>query len=259
MQLSSIINLDKHPIGEAEYRAKCKQQIDETGALMLDGFLTPMAIDEVRNEGVRSEEQAYFCKQEHNVYLTPSDDDYPMDHPRNREVISTKGCIPDDVIEKTSPLRTLYSSDVFKGFLCEVFGEAALYPYADNVSSINLHYARTGQELGWHFDNSSFAITLMIQDTEAGGTFEYVADVRDADKGEMNFAQVGRVLDGQEPVQNLKAAPGTLSLFRGRNSIHRVAPNEGDRTRMLVVLAYNSEPGIALSENARETFYGRLD
>ncbi|MCV6548150.1 MAG: 2OG-Fe(II) oxygenase [Cohaesibacter sp.] len=259
MQLSSIINLNKHPINEASYRAKCKKQIDETGALMLDGFLTAPAIEAIRKEGMAKEDQAYFCKQQHNVYLTPSDDAYPMDHPRNRQVISTKGCIPDDVIEPASPLRTLYDSDVFKSFLCEIFEESALYAYADTVSSINLHYARTGQELGWHFDNSSFAITLMIQETEAGGAFEYVADVRDADKGEMNFAKVGRVLDGLEPVETLSAAPGTLSLFRGRNSIHRVAPNEGEQTRMLVVLAYNSEPGIALSENARKTFYGRLD
>ncbi|MCZ4279844.1 hypothetical protein O4H49_03580 [Kiloniella laminariae] len=47
-------------------------------------------------------------------------------------------------------------------------------------------------------------------------------------------------------------------LFRGRNALHRVAPVEGDRTRILVVLAYNSQPGIALSESACMTFYGRL-
>ncbi len=51
---------------------------------------------------------------------------------------------------------------------------------------------------------------------------------------------------------------GALVLFRGRNAIHRVTPNESDRTRMLVVLAYNSQPNIALSESARMTFYGRL-
>ncbi|MCP3704490.1 MAG: 2OG-Fe(II) oxygenase, partial [Alteromonas sp.] len=45
---------------------------------------------------------------------------------------------------------------------------------------------------------------------------------------------------------------------RGRNSIHRVTPTEGDRIRMLVVLAYNTKPGIALSDSARMTFYGRL-
>lgn len=60
MQLSSIINLDKHPIGEVEYRARCRQQIDDTGVLMLDEFLTPSAIEAVRHEGVRSEDHAYF-------------------------------------------------------------------------------------------------------------------------------------------------------------------------------------------------------
>ena len=40
--------------------------------------------------------------------------------------------------------------------------------------------------------------------------------------------------------------------------MHRVTPTEGHTTRMLVVLAYNSEPGVALSESARMTFYGRL-
>jgi len=47
-------------------------------------------------------------------------------------------------------------------------------------------------------------------------------------------------------------------LFRGRNSMHRVTPVKGCRTRMLAVLAYNIEPGISLSESARLTFYGRL-
>lgn len=146
-----------------------------------------------------------------------------MDHPRNREVISTKGCIPDDVIDESSPLRELYISDVFKGFPCEIFWrKCPLFLCRQCVfDQSSLH--KKGQELGGHFGNSSFAITLMIQDTESGGAFEYVADVRDADKDEMNFAQAGRVLDGQEPVQILNAAPGTFSLFRGRNSIHRVA------------------------------------
>jgi len=51
---------------------------------------------------------------------------------------------------------------------------------------------------------------------------------------------------------------GSLVLFRGRDSMHRVTPNETDITRTLVVLAYNALPNIELSESARMTFYGRL-
>jgi predicted 2-oxoglutarate/Fe(II)-dependent dioxygenase YbiX len=134
-----------------------------------------------------------------------------------------------------------------------------LYEYADSLSSINLHYASDGQELGWHFDNSSFAITLMIQTAEDGGVFEFVKDIRDADGGEMNYGLSAEVLDDKTATKTLLMEPGALVLFRGRNSIHRVTPTKGERTRMLVVLAYNTEPGIALSESARITFYGRLD
>jgi hypothetical protein len=140
-----------------------------------------------------------------------------------------------------------------------VLGEKALYKYADDLSSINVHFASEGQELGWHFDNSSFAITLMIQQPKAGGAFEYVKNVRDADHGEMNVEAVDQVLNGDVAVSSLEIEEGSLALFRGRNSMHRVTPTEGDTTRMLVVLAYNGQPGIELSESARMTFYGRLD
>lgn len=142
--------------------------------------------------------------------------------------------------------------------MCAVLDEAELHEYGDTLSSINLHYASEGQELGWHFDNSSFAITLMIQQPEKGGAFEYVKDVRDADNGEMNYALTEKILDGEVGTKTLTMEAGTLVLFRGRNSMHRVTPVKGKRTRMLVVLAYNTEPGISLSESARMTFFGRL-
>ena len=74
----------------------------------------------------------------------------------------------------------------------------------------------------------------------------------------MNFAGVEAVLDERQPVEALAIEAGDLVLFRGRNSLHRVTPTEGEVTRMLAVLAYNTQPGIALSETARMTFYGRL-
>ncbi|WP_232617220.1 MULTISPECIES: hypothetical protein [unclassified Marinomonas] len=59
--------------------------------------------------------------------------------------------------------------------------------------------------------------------------------------------------------KRLKSEPGALVLFRGRNAIHRVTPTQGETTRMLSVLAYNSQPGIALFEAASKTFYGRVN
>jgi len=97
-----------------------------------------------------------------------------------------------------------------------------------------------------------------LQKPLAGGDFEYVRDLRDADNGEMNYDGVSALLDGKLTPQFLDMQPGGLVLFRGRNSVHRVTPTIGDQTRILVVLAYNAEPGMALSRSARMTFFGRL-
>ena len=257
-KLSDVINLSSNPISDHNFQVDCKAALDLHGALVLPNFFSAEAIQQVKQEGEAKQHLAWFCQQKHNVFLTPPDPDFAMEHPRNREVDSSKGCITDDQISADSPLRTLYDSQAFKDFLCYVLGEAALYNYADDLSSINVHFASEGQELGWHFDNSSFAITLMIQKPKAGGAFEYVKNVRNADQGEMNIEAVDQVLNGEAAVSSLEIEEGSLALFRGRNSMHRVTPTEGDTTRMLVVLAYNGQSGVELSESARMTFYGRL-
>ncbi|KIC43043.1 arpA protein [Ruegeria sp. ANG-R] len=257
MELADIVDLTTYPIEDPEFRARLKQTYQRDGVLEMPGFVKENAISDIRSDGLANQDQVYAKTEKHTVYLSPQDTAFELDHPRNRLVTSSKGCLTDDQIAEASALRALYDSDIFRAFLCDVLEEDALYEYADPLSSINLHFAEKGQELGWHFDNSSFAITLMVQAPEQGGSFEYVRDVRDADAGEMSFDAVGDILDGRTPVSQLDADAGTLVFFRGRNSIHRVAPNEGEQTRILAVLAYNTEPGISLSETARLTFYGR--
>ncbi len=251
------IDGSNHPIADPDYVDRCRRQLDRDGALVLAGFFTEAAIHRIVDESAHRCDDVFYAASTHNVYLTPPDPMLPDDHPFNRQVASSKGLIADDQISATSPLRTVYDSDDFRAFLCGVLGIDRLYPYADDLSSINVHFASEGQELGWHFDNSSFAVTMLLQAPEGGGGFEYVRDARAADRGEMGYDRVAAVLDGSEPVERLDIAPGDLVLFRGRDALHRVTPTEGSTTRMLVVFAYNSEPGVALSESAIDTFYGR--
>lgn len=258
MTLADIIDLDRYPL-DAAYGASCAATLDGDGVLVLPDFIRPKALAAMQDEARTGQPDAYFCAQNHSVYLTPPDPDYTPGHPANRQVVSSKGCICDDVIPAASPLRTLYDDPTFRDFVKAVTGQAEVHSYADPLSSINIHYAGRGQELGWHFDNSSFAITLLIEKPDAGSRFEYIKDLRDADAGDMNYDGVADLLDGRTAPQVLQMEPGTLVLFRGRNSIHRVSPNESDKMRMLAVLAYNAEAGISLSEPARMTFYGRLE
>lgn len=258
MQLSEIVDTATYALNDAAFVARCRERLQTDSVLVLSDFIRPDTLSAMRQEAQDKSDQAFFCTQSHSVYLTPENPDFPADHPANRKVISSKGCICDDEVDATSPLRLLYDDLTFRAFVAQVTGETKLHTYADPLSSINVHYANRGQELGWHFDNSSFAITLLIQKPETGSRFEYLKDLRNADAGEMNYSAVGALLDGDTSPEILSMAPGALVLFRGRNSIHRVSPNESDTTRILAVLAYNTKPGVSLSESARMTFYGRL-
>ena len=261
MTLEDIVDLANNPIGQSSFADACRTTLDDDGVLVLSNFIRADALASLRAESKVSQDNAYFCTQSHSVYLYlgPPDPSLPDSHAFNRQVWSSKGCICDDDISATSPLRILYDDGSFRHFIASVTGQGELHPYADSLSSINIHYAGRGQELGWHFDNSTFAITLLIQKPPSGSRFEYIKNLRNADAGDMNFDGVQALLDGKTQPQVLAMKEGDLVLFRGRNSIHRVSPNESDTTRMLAVLAYNAEAGVQLSKNARMTFYGRLE
>ena len=248
---TSHLNTASHPIADNAYVEECRQHLDCDGALVLKGFAQIVA------ESAPREADAYYTGSTHNVYLTAADPTLTDVHPHNRQVSSSKGLIADDEIPPGSALREIYNDADFKAFLCGVLGIDQIHPYADNLSSINVHFAAEGMELGWHFDNSSFAVTMLLQAADGGARFEHVPAVRNADAGDMAYERVASILDGKEAVKTLKFEPGDLVLFRGRNAIHRVTPTEGDTTRLLVVFAYNDQPGVSLSESALKTFYGR--
>ena len=256
--ITAIVDFEKHPLKSKDFRAQCKQKLDANGVLVLSKLLLPSAIQALIQEANANEHLAYYCENNHNVYLKSENESLACDHPRNQIVSSSKGCITDDQVPRDSSLRALYSATEFQNFLCAVLDENTLYKYDDNLSSINVHYAHEGQELGWHFDNSSFAITLLLQASKEGGVFQYASNLRNTSSNEMNFDGVEAVLNDKTPVKTLHMEEGTLVLFKGLNSLHRVTPTIGNRTRILVVLAYNNKAGVSLSETARMTFFGRL-
>ena len=258
MNPENIINLEQHPIQESDYSKSCKDQLDSTGALVMEDFLNSDTVEFLQNEAREVRPLAYFCHQNHNAYLLDPDTDFPAEHIRNLEQVSDKGCITHDQVPENSLLRTLYEWPDFRNFLKQVLGEP-VFPYADTLSSININYYEQGQQLGWHFDNASFAVTLMLQSPGQGGEFEYREMVRNCEKDDWAFADTEAVIKGKLQPKTLAIGDGSLVLFRGRNSLHRVAPVVSEHARILVTLNFNTEPGIMLSELARMAFFGRIE
>ena len=257
--INQIINFDVHPVNlSTDYLNVCKNKLKNNSVLQLDNFLLPKSLKKIQNEANFLHSKAYYCSQNHTVMLNKKNNDLDFEDPCNIEVQSDKGCVPHDLIPSESDLSKLYNSSDFIQFLETVLGVNKIYPYKDTLSSINYNYYEKYQQLGWHFDNASFAITLMIQSPDSGGVFQYINEGRDFDKNFINKNLIQSVLNENYPVNELSVQPGTLILFYGRNYLHRVTPVTSKKCRILVTLNYNLEEGVELSENARLTFFGRI-
>lgn len=118
--------------------------------------------------------------------------------------------------------------------------------------------AEEGPGFPWHFDTNNFTVTLAIQNAEGGGAFEYAPQIRDA-HGNENFDEVAKVLDGtSDKVRSLDLQPGDLQLFRGRYSLHRVAPLTGTRPRYVAILSYVDQPDMVATPERAKQLYGRV-
>ena len=257
--INSIIDYDKHPISDFKYIKKCNSLIKKNSLLVLENFLLVNSLKNILSEAKLLEDKAFYCEQQHTVILSKKSDSLDDKDPLNRLMTSDKGCVPHDLISQKSDLNILYNSDIFKSFIKNVLNLDKIFPYADNLSSINLNYYQKGQQLGWHFDNASFAITLMIQSSTKGGEFEYITEGRDSNSDYIDKSLLSNVIEGKTKPNLLDVSQGTLILFYGRNYLHRVTPVQSETPRILITLNYNEEDHIKLSENARLTFFGRTD
>jgi hypothetical protein len=260
--LGAIIRLDRYPIHHPA-SPQCRRLVEAaksslsgSGAFVLEGFLPARAVTGILDRADSMAEAAFVSSQPHNVFLLPADPAYPADHARNRLVRSEKAVLADDQIPADSPLRQLYGAECFRSFLCEVLEVEGLFPFEDPLAPINVSFYGEGEELGWHFDNSPFAVTLLLRDAETGGAFEYVPDSRlETPEG---YAAISRILDGDgTSVRELKQGRGALVLFKGARSLHRVTACGRPVARTIAVLSYASEPGRSLKEHTRLLFYGR--
>lgn len=260
LDIAEIIDFGRYPIGDLDGPGRriveqCRAEMAEDGACQLDGFMRPPAIQAVLDEATRLSSKAWRTDATHNAYFTEVTAGIGEEDPRGVTLQSAKWALGFKYCSPRSPLRTLYEWDGLVAFFKEVLRLPDLYRDADPMGACSVMFHGEGDELGWHFDNSEFAVTLMLQECLEGGVFEYVPGVRTAD--DENFAAVRAVLDGaREPVRSLHAGPGTLTLFRGRHSLHRVTPVRGSASRVNAVLAYASTPGHRLSPLNRRLFYG---
>ena len=256
-----MVNLERYPIdgsdstGSDALRQACRSRFLRNGLCMLPEFIRPEALAILVEEVNGCVGDAWFCNGTHNVYLAPENPDVPPGDVAERRERTFVGSIPYDRIGEDSSLRRLYLWDPLKDFLGVVLGKSRLHRFADPLGACSVNVFVDGGEHGWHFDESEFSVTLMLQAPASGGSFEYVPGIRGR---EDERAIVEAVLDGKRgDVLDLPFTAGALLIFGGRQTLHRVTRVSGARPRLVPVLTYAERPGLTNSEEVRKLFWGR--
>ena len=260
--LADAVDLDRYPIDDLDAPAgrdlvrRCREQLRARGACELEGFVRAAAVAETVRGVAALETDAFRTETTHNLEFSGREAELDPDDPLRIQVRSAKSLLAYDQAPGDSPLRAVYESDVLTRFVGAALQVEPIYRQADEIGALNVMFYGEGDELGWHLDNADFVVTLMLQPSTSGGAFEYVPMLRSAD--DPNPDGVRALLSGDRAgVCELSPAPGTLALFRGRLSPHRVTPISGSIPRINAVLSYASKPDAMLSAAARRIFFGR--
>jgi hypothetical protein len=261
---SALVDLDHYPVLEPDserYHAcvdTARAELRDTGAAELPGFVSPAGVDVLARDADALASRAHRSGGQGTAYLEFPDFTLPEDHPRLHFADYAVRAVAYDLMPLASPLRQLYEWDPLKDLIEAILDRGSIYRYADPFGALNLAVMGEGDQLQWHFDQTDFVVSLAIQSAESGGDFEVAPRIRSQD--DEHYADVAAVLAGDRTrVETLPMRPGTLLVFEGRHSLHRVSPVDGGRWRHVGLLAYDTKPGTVGSDLLRADRYGRTE
>jgi hypothetical protein len=261
---SIIINTGLYPIdnlasdeGET-WISEVRTSLEQDGSCTLPDFVDAETLAEMAAQANSITHLAYAGPTEVTPYFfnyrLGEGEVLPDDHPLKRNGKRNLAQVATDLIPEDSLLSRLHHSQLMRDFLAAVIGEP-VYRNRDPYQSLNISVMDEGGCQQWHFDAGNMVTTLLLQEPEGGGIFEYVPGIRS--ETDENFDEVKSVLDGRsEGVLQNRLRAGTLSLFRGHYSMHRVTPVTGQRKRLQAILGYSTRPDMIGNRESSILHYG---
>jgi len=260
--MRAILDLDRYPLdrpGSPEWHAlvtRCRADLKRDGMFNLEGLMKPEAIAKAIAEIMPVMETLSFThKRRHNIYFRKEIPGLAADHPALQLCDTVNHTVCADQIMQAVPLW-IYEWAPFITFLAAAMEKQALFPMHDALARVNVMAYRDGETLNWHFDRSEFTTTLLLQSPDGGGEFIYRSDLRSDD--DPNYEGVAKLLRGEDKdVKSLVLSAGTLNVFRGKNTAHKVGTVKGNRARLIAVFSYFDRPGVTFTKEEQMGFYGR--
>jgi len=265
VELSKIIDVGQYPINVpdtieyADMLRNLRSTYLRDGIVILPGFLTKETIDVTVQEISKAKGQEWMTDSTHNVFLDKGDPAFPEQHIRNRLLPTTVASLAYDRLSVSGYLLSLYHSDHFTKFLSQVLGLESLYRLEDPLGAASINIFPPGTAHNWHFDESVFSVTIMIQKPQSGGLFRNTKPIRV--KGEEDdelYNVLENIVNGSKDIaETLLFEPGTLSIFCGSRCLHEVTKVHGLKDRLVAVFCFATSPGVRNSKQVQKLFWGR--
>jgi hypothetical protein len=262
--IDQVVNTVRYPLSDPTSTAwrtvvtRAQHELRNFGCSVLPGFIRPFLHDALRSECVQISPLAHYDVEVVNAYNIATDTSLPNDHPGRVTMERGNAFVARDRIPGDAIIQWLYTSQPFQHFIASCFQLPRVFELADPLAGLCLNVIDSGMEHPWHFDTNEFTVSLLTQESQAGGIFEYCPNIRSA-KAE-NFDAVRAVLagNGGHLIRRLSLLPGDLQLFMGRYSLHRVTRVQGDTARHSVIFAYSERPGVIGNPTRTRQLFGRV-
>jgi len=261
--MKNLLNLTQYPLHQPESEAyrilveHCRSDLETQGMFNLDEFVRKECLEEaIDHLSPKMASEAFQHERMHNIYFKKEIEGLLTSHPALREVKTSNRTLCADQFTD-NPVQKIYEWQPLVDFIALVMCKPQLHTMSDPLARVNVMAYKEGETLNWHFDRSEFTTTLLLQAPEAGGEFEYRTDLRTAD--DPNYDGVARLLKGEDPLKcSINPKPGTLNVFRGKNTPHRVTKIKGAIERIIAVYSYFDKPDVIFSPEEQMGFYGRI-
>jgi len=259
--LKQIINTDKYPLTAQDSKkyteviTELRKQLAKDGCAHVADFIREDVEEQLQRESEELAPQAHYHENQITPYANADDESLPEDHPKRFFQAFTNGFVAKDQISEDKVIQRLYGNPIFQKFIADCLEEEKIYEYADPIAGLVINVMPESTTLPWHFDTNEFIVSLMTKRPDKGGDFEYAPGIREV--GNENFDEVKRVLQGdRDLVKTLTLNTGDLQIFKGRFSMHRVAPAQGQR--LCAIFGYSKEPGMIGRVQRTKDVYGRV-
>jgi hypothetical protein len=261
--VEQVVDTARYPLSEPEspgWQRIVRQVRDDLagdGCSVLPDFVRPSLNDVLQREGAAVAPLAYDHVEVVNAYNVAPSTPLPAGHPGTIPLLRGNAFVARDDIPAGFVIHRLYTSESFRRFVAACVGVPEAFPLADPLSGLCVNVVAPGFSHPWHFDTNEFTISMLTQESQAGGVFEYCPNIRTATAE--NLDDVRGVLEGQrrDLVRRLTLRPGDLQLFAGRYSLHRVTTVRGGAARHSAIFAYSERPGVVGSVARTMQLFGR--